>query len=44
MDERRYYGLDALRGGMMMPGVVLLAATLHLSSVPLAMDPGDDAR
>ena len=26
MDDRRYFGLDALRGGMMMLGIVLHAA------------------
>ena len=34
MDERRYYGLDALRGGMMMLGIVLHAAMLYLTSPP----------
>jgi hypothetical protein len=34
MDDRRYYGLDALRGGMMMLGIVLHAATLYLASPP----------
>ena len=33
-DERRYYGLDALRGGMMLLGVVLHSATLYLASPP----------
>jgi hypothetical protein len=30
MDERRYFGLDALRGRMMMLGVVLHGAMLYL--------------
>src|SRR4051812_10660417 len=34
MDERRYYGLDALRGAMMMLGIVLHAATLYLAAPP----------
>lgn len=34
MDERRYYGLDALRGGMMMLGIVLHAAALYLAAPP----------
>lgn len=34
MDERRYFGLDALRGGMMMLGIVLHAAWLYLASPP----------
>ena len=34
MDDRRYYGLDALRGGMMMLGIVLHSATLYLASPP----------
>ena len=37
MDERRYYGLDALRGGMMMLGIVLHAAWLYLASPPPTM-------
>ncbi len=41
-EERRYYGLDALRGGMMMLGVVLHAAELYLAAppphVPLPVD------
>ncbi len=37
MDERRYYGLDALRGGMMMLGIVLHAALLYLADPPPAM-------
>jgi glucan biosynthesis protein C len=32
--ERRYYGLDALRGGMMMLGIVLHAANLYLAAPP----------
>ena len=42
-DDRRYYGLDALRGGMMLLGVVLHAATLYLAAppphVPIVTDP-----
>jgi len=34
MDDRRYYGLDALRGAMMMLGIVLHAATLYLAAPP----------
>jgi glucan biosynthesis protein C len=37
MDERRYYGLDALRGGMMMLGIVLHAAWMYLAEPPPAM-------
>ena len=37
MDERRYYGLDALRGGMMMLGIVLHAAMLYQVAPPAAM-------
>jgi glucans biosynthesis protein C len=33
-DDRRYYGLDALRGGMMLLGIVLHAAALYLVSPP----------
>jgi glucan biosynthesis protein C len=33
-DERRYYGLDALRGAMMMLGIVLHAAMLYIASPP----------
>ena len=36
MDQRRYYGLDALRGVMMMLGIVLHAALLYLTSPPPA--------
>ncbi len=36
MDERRHYGLDALRGFMMILGIVLHAALLYLTSPPLA--------
>src|SRR5258706_3003636 len=32
--ERRYYGLDALRGGMMMLGIVLHSAELYLAAPP----------
>ena len=31
-DERRYYGLDALRGGMMVLGIVLHAAEFYLAA------------
>jgi len=45
MDERRYFGLDALRGGMMMLGIVLHAAWLYLSAppptMPLPADPNN---
>ena len=34
MDDRRYYGLDALRGGMMMLGIVLHACMLYLAEPP----------
>ena len=37
MDERRYFGLDALRGGMMMLGIVLHASMLYLVEPPAAM-------
>lgn len=37
MDDRRYYGLDALRGFMMMLGIVLHGAMLYLSDPPPAM-------
>jgi peptidoglycan/LPS O-acetylase OafA/YrhL len=37
MDDRRYYGLDALRGGMMMLGIVLHAAWLYLAAPPPSM-------
>lgn len=37
MDERRYFGLDALRGGMMMLGIVLHAAWLYLAAPPPTM-------
>jgi glucans biosynthesis protein C len=33
-DERRYYGLDALRGAMMMLGIVLHAAMFYIASPP----------
>ena len=45
MDERRYYGLDALRGGMMMLGIVLHASELYLVApppqIPLPTDRND---
>lgn len=34
MDERRYYGLDALRGSMMMLGIVLHAAGFYVQAPP----------
>jgi glucan biosynthesis protein C len=34
MDSRRYYGLDALRGGMMMLGIVLHGAMFYLATPP----------
>jgi len=34
MDDRRYYGLDALRGAMMMLGIVLHAASFYLAAPP----------
>lgn len=34
MDERRYHGLDALRGGMMMLGIVVHAAVLYIAAPP----------
>jgi glucan biosynthesis protein C len=34
MDNRRYYGLDALRGSMMMLGIVLHASMLYLAEPP----------
>ena len=37
MDERRYFGLDALRGGMMMLGIVLHAAMFYLAAPPPTM-------
>ena len=37
MDDRRYFGLDALRGGMMMLGIVLHAAMLYLVAPPPTM-------
>ena len=43
MDSRRYYGLDALRGGMMLLGIVIHGAGFYLVSppphVPLFLDP-----
>src|SRR5258706_2777142 len=42
-DDRRYYGLDALRGGMMLLGIVLHSATFYLAAppphVPIPTDP-----
>ena len=37
MNDRRYFGLDALRGSMMMLGIVLHAALLYLAAPPPAM-------
>lgn len=37
MDTRRYYGLDALRGSMMMLGIVLHAAMFYLAAPPPTM-------
>lgn len=37
MDDRRYFGLDALRGVMMMLGIVLHAAMLYMVAPPPAM-------
>ena len=37
MDDRRYFGLDALRGAMMMLGIVLHAAWLYLAAPPPTM-------
>ena len=34
MDDRRYYGLDALRGTMMMLGIALHAAMFYLVDPP----------
>ena len=43
MEERRYYGLDALRGVMMMLGIVLHAAAMYVTvappGLPLVADP-----
>jgi glucan biosynthesis protein C len=36
-DERRYYGLDALRGAMMMLGIVLHAAEFYIAAPPPAL-------
>lgn len=36
-DNRRYFGLDALRGAMMMLGIVLHAAMLYLAAPPPTM-------
>ena len=37
MDNRRYYGLDALRGAMMMLGIVLHASMFYLVTPPPTM-------
>lgn len=34
MEERRYYGLDALRGAMMMLGIVVHAAAMYMAAPP----------
>jgi surface polysaccharide O-acyltransferase-like enzyme len=41
MDQRRYYGLDALRGVMMMLGIVLHSAALHMTApvLEISIDP-----
>ncbi len=45
MDERRYFGLDALRGGMMLLGILFHAAMLYLAapppSMPIPTDPNN---
>src|SRR5262249_8443076 len=41
-EERRYYGLDALRGVMMMLGIALHAATFYLSAPPPTLAPITD--
>ena len=45
MDERRYFGLDALRGGMMLLGILFHAAMLYLAapppSMPMPSDPNN---
>ena len=33
-DDRRYYGLDALRGSMMLLGIVLHSATFYIAAPP----------
>ena len=33
-DDRRYYGLDALRGSMMLLGIVLHSATFYIAAAP----------
>jgi glucan biosynthesis protein C len=42
MDERRYFGLDALRGAMMMLGIILHSSLLYQSSPPPTMPIGTD--
>ena len=37
MDNRRYYGLDALRGSMMMLGIVLHGFGFYLASPPMGL-------
>jgi glucans biosynthesis protein C len=37
MEERRYFGFDALRGGMMMLGIVLHGVTFYLAAPPPTM-------
>ena len=42
-DDRRYYGLDALRGAMMLLGIVLHSAAFYIAAppphVPIVTDP-----
>jgi glucans biosynthesis protein C len=44
-DDRRYYGLDALRGGMMLLGVILHSATFYIAAppphLPIITDPNN---
>jgi len=37
VQDRRYFGLDALRGGLMMLGIVLHGAMLYMAAPPLTM-------
>lgn len=37
MDNRRYYGLDALRGGMMMLGIVLHGVGFYIAAPPATL-------
>lgn len=43
MDNRRYYGLDALRGGMMMLGIVLHGFGFYLIAPPMGFPTDRDA-